>query len=78
MDIDDGSDVEYLDIGEDLDTEPIKKDDIAEFIEQLGIKKQRPDTGLVYIKIDVCDHFVLFGLISGNLLSGLRRCMCAS
>ena len=57
VDVDDGSDVEYLDIGEDLDTEPIKKDDIAEFIEQLGIKKQRPDTGLVCINMDVCHHF---------------------
>ena len=74
MDIDDGSDVEYLDIGEELDTEPIKKDDIAEFIEQLGIKKQRPDTGLVCIKMDVCHHSVLLGLISGNLPSGFPRC----
>ena len=62
MDVDDGSDVEYLDIGEDLDTEPIKKDDIAEFIEQLGIKKQRPDTGLVHIMMDACNHYAWLDL----------------
>jgi len=42
LDVDIGSDVEDLEF-EDDDTEPIKRDDILQFISNLGIRKERPD-----------------------------------
>lgn len=42
IDVDDASDVEALEY-DDNDTEPIKKDDILKLIDELGIRKERPD-----------------------------------
>lgn len=41
IDVDDVSDVEALEV-EDDDTEPIKKDDILNLINELGIRNERP------------------------------------